>query len=138
MNPVVHFELPFTDKDRVMAFYSGVFGWKLQAFGPEMGDYVVAITSESDVTPEAHRGAIGGGFYDAASAGEQGLDPVTNIVIAVEDIRAHVGRVRDAGGQVLGDVQSIPGVGDYAVFLDTEGTRVGMLQPEMPEAPAAA
>jgi len=129
MNPVVHFELPFTDKDRVMAFYAGVFGWKLQAFGPEMGNYIVAITAESDAQPDGYRGAIGGGFFDAASSGEQGLEPVTNIVIGVEDIHAHVRRVRDAGGQVLGDVQTIPGIGDYAVFLDTEGTRVGMLQP---------
>jgi uncharacterized protein len=40
-------------------------------------------------------------------------------------------RIRDAGGEVLGDPMEIPGVGQYVSFRDSEGNRVGMLQPKM-------
>ena len=48
MNPVVHFEMPYEDRDRMASFYTKAFGWQTQMFGPEMGNYVVATTSESD------------------------------------------------------------------------------------------
>jgi predicted enzyme related to lactoylglutathione lyase len=48
MNPVVHFEMPAEDGKRMAAFYANVFAWKTQMLGPEMGDYVIATTTESD------------------------------------------------------------------------------------------
>jgi len=48
MNPVVHFELGYEDRERMVKFYETVFGWKTQNMGPEMGNYVVAQTNESD------------------------------------------------------------------------------------------
>jgi len=47
VNPVVHFEMPAEDAKRVSEFYSKVFGWKNELLGPEMGNYVVATTTES-------------------------------------------------------------------------------------------
>jgi hypothetical protein len=38
-------------------------------------------------------------------------------------------KVRQAGGNVLGDPMDIPGVGKYVSFMDPEGNRVSMLQP---------
>ena len=48
MNPVVHFEMPTQDKQRMVAFYAKTFGWKAQMLGPEMGDYVLVTTTETD------------------------------------------------------------------------------------------
>ena len=45
MNPVVHFEMPYEDRNRMADFYSKAFGWKPQMLGPEMGDYVVVRPS---------------------------------------------------------------------------------------------
>jgi predicted enzyme related to lactoylglutathione lyase len=53
------------------------------------------------------------------------------VVVAVQDIGAAMKRVRDAGGQVLGDPIEIPGVGQYVSFLDPEKNRLSMLQPKM-------
>jgi predicted enzyme related to lactoylglutathione lyase len=50
-------------------------------------------------------------------------------VLAVEDIKKHSKKVEEAGGKVLGEPWDIPGVGLYVSFLDTEGNRVGMIQP---------
>ena len=63
MCPVVHFEMPAEDRDRMAAFYQKAFGWKTQMLGPEMGDYVLVTTAESDVKPGAPSGAINGGFF---------------------------------------------------------------------------
>ena len=38
-------------------------------------------------------------------------------------------KVAAAGGKVLDKPQDIPGIGKYIAFRDSEGNRVGMLQP---------
>lgn len=126
MDPVVHFELPCDDRERIVRFYAQAFGWTCELLGPEMGHYVVVTTADRDAIPDGHRGAIGGGFFPRrADMPAQ----VPGVVIAVQDIRAGMRRVADAGGQVLGEPMPIPGVGDYVAFLDTEGNRGSMLQP---------
>ncbi len=127
MNPVVHFEMPAEDRKRVTAFYTKVFAWQMQALGPEMGDYVLATTTESgpDGRPK-NPGAINGGFFPKSDE-KPGQYP--SVVIAVDDIKEHMKKVNKAGGEVLGEPVEIPGVGWYVAFLDTEGNRVSMLQP---------
>jgi hypothetical protein len=51
------------------------------------------------------------------------------VVIAVEDIKEHMTKVQESGGKVLGEPMNIPGVGLYVSFFDTEGNRVGIIQP---------
>jgi predicted enzyme related to lactoylglutathione lyase len=53
-----------------------------------------------------------------------------SIVIGVDDIESAMRRVGKEGGKVLGEPMQIPGVGRYVSFLDTEGNRVSMLQPD--------
>ena len=48
MNPVIHFEMPAEDRKRMVSFYASVFGWQTQQLGPEMGDFVLVTTTESD------------------------------------------------------------------------------------------
>lgn len=126
MNPVVHFEMPYDNADRMAAFYREAFGWKMEVLGEEMGNYVLATTAESDAKPGAPAGAINGGFFPRRP---DGPDQVPGVVIAVSDIRGAMGRVTDAGGEVLGDPMEIPGVGQFVSFRDTEGNRVSLLEP---------
>jgi len=128
MNAVVHFEMPYRDGERAARFYSAAFGWQAQMLGPQMGDYVLVTTAVSDVKPGAPAGAINGGLFPFK------LDLPAQypaVVIGVEDIRAAMARVQQAGGQVLGEPMEIPGVGPYVAFIDTEGNRNSMLQPLM-------
>ncbi len=134
INPVVHFEMPYEDKDRMAKFYEKTFGWNMQMLGPEMGNYVVAQTSETDensmvTTP----GTINGGFYKKTP------DPrshAPSVVIAVDDIREAMEKIKANGGTVVGgkdgngEPDEIPGIGLWASFLDSEGTRVSILQPK--------
>jgi predicted enzyme related to lactoylglutathione lyase len=127
MNPVVHFEMAAEERKRMVDFYTNVFGWKTQQLGPEMGNYILVSTSETDEKGFPLKpGMIGGGFYQKTN------DPVSNhpsVVISVDDISKSIQKVKDAGGKVLGEPMPIPGVGTFVSFLDTEGNRASMLQP---------
>lgn len=129
MNPVVHFEMPASDSKRVADFYNKVFGWQVQMLGPEMGNYVLASTTESDNKgrPKAP-GAINGGFYPRQ---KEGPTQVPSLVIAVEDIKEAMKQISAAGGKVLGEPLEIPGIGLNVSFIDTEGNRVSLLRPYM-------
>ena len=48
MSPVVHFEMAAEDRKRMADFYTKVFGWKAEMLGPDMGNYVVVRTSETE------------------------------------------------------------------------------------------
>jgi predicted enzyme related to lactoylglutathione lyase len=125
-NPVVHFEMPAEDRKRMAGFYSQAFGWQTKELGPEMGNYVLATTTETDEGGPKKPGAINGGFY---SKTDDMPAQYPSVVIAVDDIKEAMGKVAKAGGKVLGDPMEIPGVGHYVSFFDTEGNRVSMLQP---------
>jgi predicted enzyme related to lactoylglutathione lyase len=51
-------------------------------------------------------------------------------MIAVRDIEQAMRSVHDAGGEVLGEPHLMPNVGRYASFVDTEGNRSSMLEPD--------
>ena len=127
MNPVVHFEMPYENADRLAKFYSQAFGWGMQKLGQDMGEYVTATTTETDENMMIKRpGAINGGFYPKQAAGAA---PYPSVVISVDDIKEAMKQVTSAGGKVLGEPMEIPGIGQYVSFTDTEGNRVSLLQP---------
>jgi uncharacterized protein len=140
MSPVVHFEMGYKDKGRMVKFYETVFGWKTQSMGPEMGNYVVAETGETDqkTSRPTSPGNINGGFYEKT---DNPLSHAPSVVISVDDIKAAMEEVKKAGGKILGGLdqkgnktmepQMIPGVGLWISIEDTEGNRVSMLQPSM-------
>ena len=128
-DPVVHFEMPYKDPERVMNFYSKAFGWQMKKLGSDMSDYVLAGTTETDEnrmikTP----GHINGGFYKPDNANPA----IPSVVISVDNLNDSIKKVTDTGGKILGEPVLIPGIGNYVSFTDTEGNRVGMLQPVMP------
>lgn len=114
------------------SFYEHVFGWQTNKLGSEMGNYVVAMTSErEDMTKFPDKpGMIDGGFFKRA---EENQHP--SVVISVPDIKVAMEKVKSAGGTVVesslqnGEPMDIPGIGRYAGFTDTEGNRVSLLQP---------
>jgi len=127
MNPVVHFEMPAEDRNRMAKFYTKAFGWQTQMLGPEMNEYVLVTTTEPGENGRPKDpGAINGGFYKK-SADMPAQYP--SIVIAVGDIKEAMKKVTEAGGKVLGEPIKIPGYGLYISFFDTEGNRVSMMQP---------
>lgn len=126
MNPIVHFEMPAEDRKRMADFYTKVFGWKTQQLGEDMGNYVLATTTDSDEKGPKKPGAINGGFFQKT---DDKPAQYPSVVIAVDDIEEHTSKVEKSGGKVIGEPWDIPGIGLYVSFFDTEGNRVGMIQP---------
>jgi uncharacterized protein len=126
MNPVVHFEMPYDNKNRMAGFYAKAFGWQNKMLGEDMGNYVVTTTTPSTDSGPQNPGAINGGFYKR-NPDWPAQHP--SVVIAVDDIQVAMKQVKQAGGEVLGEPMLIPGIGQYVSFTDTEGNRVSMLQP---------
>ncbi|MEQ6166024.1 VOC family protein [Ekhidna sp. MALMAid0563] len=126
MNPVVHFEIPYKNPERAMNFYNKVFEWSHEQLGSDMGNYILLTTVISDAKPGEAAGAINGGMFQFK---DDWPAQYPSIVIAVNDINETILKIKENGGEVLGDPMLIPGTGLYVSFLDTEGSRLSVLQP---------
>jgi len=135
-NPVVHFEMGYQDRARMVKFYETAFGWETVSMGPDMGNYVVAHTTATDdkgmiQTP----GVINGGFYQKT---DDPLSQAPSVVVSVDDVHEAMAAVVAAGGKILGGMdqsgihtdepQMIPGVGLWISAMDTEDNRFSILQ----------
>lgn len=130
MNSVVHFEMPSRDAQRMNQFYNRVFGWKTTPLGEQMGNYVLATTTETDEKGMIKKpGAINGGFYPRPNDGDN-LHP--SLVIGVADLQMAMKEITENGGQLIGEPMEIPGYGTTISFYDTEGNRLSVIQPIMP------
>jgi predicted enzyme related to lactoylglutathione lyase len=138
MSPVVHFEMGYKNKERMVKFYQTVFGWKTETMGSDMSNYVVAQTTKTDEKGMVQTpGNINGGFYQKT---DNPLSHAPSVVIAVDDIHAAMKDVAKGGGKILGamdekgkrslEPMDIPSVGLWISIKDPEGNRVSMLQPK--------
>lgn len=126
-NPVVHFEMPYQDADRVAKFYEQAFGWSMNNLGEQMGNYITAGTADTDQNNMVQTpGTINGGLYPLSDAPE---NKAPSVVISVENLDAAIESVTSAGGTMINEPAEIPGIGVWASFRDTEGNRVSILQP---------
>jgi len=118
MDPVIHFEMPAKDMKRVRKLYESAFGWKTTQLGPEMADFALAFTIETDKRTRLpkKRGAINGGFYKKTGPRQH-----TRLTILVDDIREAMKKIEAAGCKVLGEPFELPSVGLFVSFMDTEG-----------------
>ena len=116
---VVHFEIPVDDGDRAIGFYGAAFGWSLERWGPM--EYWTTTAGEGD--------GIGGAADEATRA-----SPALIFYIEVDDIDEALAAIETAGGTALTGRMPIPTVGWSALFVDTEGNRIGVFQPD-PDVP---
>lgn len=110
--PVVHFEIIGKDGKKLHAFYSGVFGWVINADNPM--DYGLV---------EAQGAGIGGGV------GQGDASRVT-FYIEVDDPQAYLDKIESNGGKTIVPVTEIPGMVTFAQFADPEGNVVGLVKSE--------
>ena len=115
-NTLAHFALNADDVDASRAFYSKVFGWTFQSWGPP-GFYQI----EAKGSPVM--GALQGRrtFADGTRAG---FEPT----FAVASIDATEKAVKAAGGRVLLERSVIVGVGTLMFFADPSGNVFGAMQ----------
>ncbi len=115
--PVVHFEVITKDMEQAQAFYSGMFGWELNADNP-MG-YAI-VDREANLTREGV--GIGGGIGRAP----EGYDGHVTFYVAVPDVEAALQQAESLGGARMMGPEQVMGDLVIGVFTDPEGRVVGL------------
>jgi uncharacterized protein len=109
MSSIVHFEIPADDIQRAKAFYSNLFGWKIE--GIQGMDYMMI-----DVF-----GAPGGGMMKRMHPDQQ----ITEY-IGVSSVDEYAAKVEKLGGKIIVPKKAVPGMGYFVICMDTENNAFGI------------
>lgn len=109
-----HFEIPVDDPDRAEKFYAEVFGWTFDRFEGAPSYYGLANTGKDEEV------GINGALF------QRGDDSETTLTMNVESVEDATATIKEKGGKVVQEKAPIPGVGWFAVCLDTEGNKIGV------------
>lgn len=116
MARIVHFEITADDVERARKFYE-IFGWEITGSGMPGVEYLLARTGEGGM---GINGAIMPRAYNS--------QPVINWV-GVDDLADVIIKVQAAGGEIVSERRTVPGIGDTIYAKDTEGNTFGIIQP---------
>jgi predicted enzyme related to lactoylglutathione lyase len=111
--PVIHFEIGCRDQARTVAFFSGLFDWKMQAAGP-----ATMIST----------GAASGIHGHITSLGHE-PHHYTIFYVEVEDVQAYLDKAVALGGSILMPPVEIP-TGTFAWLADPGGNTIGLWKPK--------
>lgn len=117
MPTIIHFEIPTDDLERSKKFYSELFGWNFEKYSlPEGMDYLIITT-----TDDQGNKSIGGGMMK-----RQNPQHVMTNYIGVKSVDEYSTKISQSGGKVVMSKKSVPGMGYFAICLDTENNSFGI------------
>ncbi len=117
--PVVHFEIMGKDLETLKAYYSDLFGWKIDS--DNQMRYGV-VQRDGNVSSEGI--GIGGGV----GAAPEGYDGHVTFYIEVPDVEAALAKAENLGGsRMMGPEKVMEGV-EIGLFNDPEGHMVGVVK----------
>jgi predicted enzyme related to lactoylglutathione lyase len=113
---VVWTEIPVRDLDKGMAFYSGLFGWKMQR--DDTGPNPMANFTDDMAMVSGH-------LYPGKPATSNG--PTIHLAVPGK-LEPSMKRCADLGGKVVSPIVTIP-PGRYAYATDPDGNSIGLFEP---------
>ncbi|MFX1390111.1 MAG: VOC family protein [Promethearchaeota archaeon] len=116
MPKINHFEINADDIQRAKTFYENVFNWKIERWEGPLEYWNITAGDEDEP-------GINGGLQKR----EDKEDTISNY-IGVESVEEIIKRVKKNRGKIIKPKSPIPGVGYYAVFRDTEGNKLGVME----------
>jgi predicted enzyme related to lactoylglutathione lyase len=111
--PVVHFEIGCRDSVKTADFFSGLFGWNMQAMGP-----ATMINTGADSGIPGHITALGHEPHR-----------YTIFYVQVDNVQGYLDKAAALGGKTLVPPVEIP-TGTFAWLADPEGNTVGLWKPK--------
>jgi predicted enzyme related to lactoylglutathione lyase len=112
-------DLQTTDQDAGKKFYASLLGWSYDDRPmPQGGDYSMALLNGETVAAIA----------PMPPGAPEGMPPMWNTYLAVDDIAATVEKVGPAGGQVFMAPMAVGDAGTMAFIADPTGAVVGLWQ----------
>ena len=133
-NLVVHFEIHGSEPQRLIDFYTELFGWRFTQFGDM--PYWSIETGEGSIAMGSPGGGINGGLTQRQGPSPETGAPVNgcNVVVGVD------GSIDDmfAKGLELGATEALPladmaGVGRIGYLLDPDGNVFGLISAVLAE-----
>ncbi|MCD1570686.1 VOC family protein [Agromyces mediolanus] len=128
---VVHFEIHASEPQRLVDFYSELFGWRFTQFGDF--PYWMIDTGEEAIgnTDGAAGHGINGGLTQRQGPPPEVGAPVNgcNIVVAVDDVDETYRRALGLGGSDALPPEDMAGVGRTATILDPDRNLIGFISP---------
>lgn len=112
-----YLELPASDFPATQTFYTGVFGWQFEAYGP---DYLAF-----------DRQGLEGGFYRSELVMTQANCGALAIFYS-GDLEATLGKIQTLSGKISRKIQHFPG-GRRFHFLDPNGNELGVWSDTEPD-----
>jgi hypothetical protein len=109
MPTICHFEIPADDIERAKKFYNELFGWKIEKYAGPMEYWMITTT-----TPSGEKGVDGGMMKR-----QNPQQPIT-VYIDVPSVDEYTAKVENLDGKIVLPKTAVPGVGYFAVCLDTE------------------
>lgn len=118
-NKFAHFAIEADDVLRAREFYTAVFGWTFEPWGPP--DFYLI-----------HGAGVHGALQKRAAAPSARSDVQHGYqcTFAVADVHAAMALVEAKGGTLNGGTHKLPTVGELASFTDTEGNGALLMQYE--------
>jgi predicted enzyme related to lactoylglutathione lyase len=116
-HPVTYFEIPVTDMERAVRFYTTVFGHTLER--QTLDGYEMALFPFADGSPGATGALARGDVYVPSKTG-----PI--IYFRVNSIDETIRRARMLGATVLYEKKNVGEFGFVAEIEDSEGNRIAL------------
>jgi uncharacterized protein len=116
----IHFEIHAADTGRAQRFYSELFGWKFESWGPP-GVYWIVKTGAGP--------GIDGGLVPRRG-GQPGETQAVNAFVCTVDVPSvddAAAKAQSLGGSLAVPKMPIPGVGWLVYVKDSEGNLLGLM-----------
>lgn len=126
-NLVVHFEIHGSEPQKLIDFYSELFGWRFTRFG-EM-TYWSIETGDGAISGSTPGRGINGGLTQRQGPRPDVGDPVNgcNIVIGVDDIDAVFAKGLALGATEAMALDDLPAIGRLGYLLDPDSNVLGLI-----------
>ena len=122
MPTIVHFEIPADDVEKAKKFYTDLFGWKIEKLSVTDDSRLTSAATAQPMeywiittTDDKENKALGGGIMKRQMPEHR----VTNY-IGVRSVDEYSSKVEKLGGKVIAPKHTVPGMGYFALCIDTE------------------
>jgi len=116
MPKIEHFEINADDPLRAKRFYQKVFEWKIEKWEGPLEYWTIEAGKEDEE-------GINGGLQKR----EEPNDQIFNY-IHVSNVDDFKNKIEQSGGTIESPKITVPGVGYFYMFKDTEGNKLGIME----------
>lgn len=124
-NTIVHFEIPADDPETLSAFYSQLFGWKIDRYPtPDGGEpYYLISTVPMDEHGRPTEPGVNGGMMKRMVPQQT---PVN--YVGVESVDRYVAKAKELGAKVVVEKTEVPDMGFFAQLVDPQGNAFAVFE----------